>query len=213
MKIENLKVGQIIKNYKELCNILEIKVSAGNSKKKQLNELERYCKYHKDKNKFIIDGIYDTPLPKINNNFKDFKNLHITIDQYNKKGVYKIIQDDKIYIGSTVVGFRKRFIGHKQGSGYPLPTRDMLYNGGIFKIIWIAPKGATEEKIRKTEEFYIKYYKNSKDWNCVNNNDGCNLLTKKSIKPIKYKNIKVNEKDYNRAIKILLDNNINIKNK
>lgn len=59
MKIENLSEGLIIKNYKELCSMLEIKVEAGNSKKAQLKELERFIKYHKEGNKFIIDEIYN----------------------------------------------------------------------------------------------------------------------------------------------------------
>ena len=58
MNIENLEAGQTIKNYKELCSMLEIKVEAGNSKKAQLKELERFLKYHKEGNKFIIDEIY-----------------------------------------------------------------------------------------------------------------------------------------------------------
>ena len=94
MKIENLKVGQIIKNYKELCNILEMKVSAGNSKKKQLNELERYCKYHKDKNKFIIDGIYDTPLPKMNNNSKYINEIQIILTYY----LFEHKEDSKVIL-------------------------------------------------------------------------------------------------------------------
>ena len=65
MKIESLKVGQVIKNYKELCNLLEIKVEAGNSKKAQLKELERFIKYHKEGNKFVVDEIYEVPLEKV----------------------------------------------------------------------------------------------------------------------------------------------------
>ena len=33
MKIENLQENMVIKNYKELCSLLEIKSLAGNSKK------------------------------------------------------------------------------------------------------------------------------------------------------------------------------------
>ena len=55
MNVENLCEGLIIKNYKELCVLLGIKVTGGDSKKSQLKDLERYCKYHKEGNKFIID--------------------------------------------------------------------------------------------------------------------------------------------------------------
>lgn len=67
MKIGNLEVGMILKSYKQLCEVLEESVTAGNSKKSQIKEWERYFKYHKDGNKFIIDEIYTTPLPKVDN--------------------------------------------------------------------------------------------------------------------------------------------------
>ena len=67
MKIENLKVGMTIKNYKLLCEVLEEKVSSGNTKKSQFKEWERYFKYHKSGNKFIIDEIYAEPKNKIDN--------------------------------------------------------------------------------------------------------------------------------------------------
>lgn len=65
MNIKNLTEGMEIKNYKELCNILEIKVSDGNSKKKQLKDLERYCKFRKEGRKFIIEQIYEEEKAKI----------------------------------------------------------------------------------------------------------------------------------------------------
>lgn len=65
MNINNLIPGQTIKNYKELCSILNIKVAAGNTRTKQLKELEQYCSFYKDGNKFIIDEIYKIPLEKI----------------------------------------------------------------------------------------------------------------------------------------------------
>lgn len=57
MNISNLKIGMIIKNYKELCKVLEIEVTDGNSKKAQLKELEEVVTYHKEGNKFVIDDI------------------------------------------------------------------------------------------------------------------------------------------------------------
>lgn len=58
MKIKNLQENMVIKNYKELCSLLEIKSSAGNSKKAQLKKLETYINYEKQGNKFIIKEIY-----------------------------------------------------------------------------------------------------------------------------------------------------------
>lgn len=65
MKVSNLVVGQILKNYKELCGVLEIEPKSGNTKLSQLKELERHCKYHKEGNKFIIDEIFSEAKEKM----------------------------------------------------------------------------------------------------------------------------------------------------
>lgn len=65
MNIENLKEGQVIKNYKELCEILNWKTTGGTYKKARLKELERYCSYHKEGNKIIIDEIYKDVKEKV----------------------------------------------------------------------------------------------------------------------------------------------------
>ena len=68
MKIDNLYEGQVIKNYKELCGLLEEKVAnGGRNKNLQLKEFERYFSYHKEGNKFIIDEIYKEPKQKVEN--------------------------------------------------------------------------------------------------------------------------------------------------
>ncbi|MGL5711431.1 MAG: hypothetical protein ACRCX2_00300 [Paraclostridium sp.] len=54
-KLEKIDTGQIIKNYKELCNILEIKQKTGKSKIIQLDKLKEMVEYHKEGNKFVID--------------------------------------------------------------------------------------------------------------------------------------------------------------
>lgn len=64
MNINQLKINMVVKNYKELCILLDEKSKGGDSKKSQLKEWDRYFKYHKDGNKFIIDEIYDVPKEK-----------------------------------------------------------------------------------------------------------------------------------------------------
>lgn len=59
MNINNLQENMIIKNYKELCNLLEIKPTGGDSKKAQLKELGTHINYEKQGYKFIIKEIYD----------------------------------------------------------------------------------------------------------------------------------------------------------
>lgn len=69
MKIENLKQGMILKNYKELCSVLEVlpKKTGSNSYKSQLKEFERYFEYHKEGHKIIIDKICKEVKSKMDN--------------------------------------------------------------------------------------------------------------------------------------------------
>lgn len=59
-----LAIGMIIKNYKELCMILNEEIKTGKAKQLQLKNWKRYFDWEKDGQKFIIVDIYDTPLPK-----------------------------------------------------------------------------------------------------------------------------------------------------
>lgn len=64
MNLENITEGLIIKNYKELCGLLNEPVKTGKSKQLQLKDWERYFEYMKDGQKFIIKSIFDVPLDK-----------------------------------------------------------------------------------------------------------------------------------------------------
>lgn len=105
MKISNLHTGMILKNYKELCQVLEIEATkkANNSRLAQFKELERYCKYHKDGHKIIIDEIYSKELEKVDKR-RDGNNNHqakcIRYLLLNLLSQYKISNDE-------VIGFSK----------------------------------------------------------------------------------------------------------
>lgn len=64
MNTENIEVGMVVKNYKELCTLLGEKVTEGNSRKSQIDEWERYFDYTRQGHKYIINEIYPMPLPK-----------------------------------------------------------------------------------------------------------------------------------------------------
>jgi hypothetical protein len=64
MNTENLKKGQKIKNYKEMCKILNEKEKSGNSKQAQIKEWERYFSYKKQGYTFIVTDIYKQEKPK-----------------------------------------------------------------------------------------------------------------------------------------------------
>ena len=109
MKIENLKNGQIVKNYKELCLILDIEPKTGKSKQLQIQELERYCKYHKEGNKFVIDEIFQEvqnkmDKRKLGNNNNQAKCLRYLL--CNLLSAYKIEQNE-------VIGFSKGLLLRK----------------------------------------------------------------------------------------------------
>ena len=53
----------VVKNYKVMCELLNEEITAGDSKKAQINRWKRYFDFHKEGQKFIIDEIYDEPFP------------------------------------------------------------------------------------------------------------------------------------------------------
>ena len=67
MKIDNLKVGQVVKNYKSLCELLDIEAKGGASKIAQLKEFNRYFEFEKQGHKYIITKIYENPKERIDN--------------------------------------------------------------------------------------------------------------------------------------------------
>ena len=62
MNTKNLHIGDVIKNYKLLCEIVEEECKAGQSKVCQLNNFERYFTWERKGQKYIITNIYDEPL-------------------------------------------------------------------------------------------------------------------------------------------------------
>lgn len=87
-----LQVGQVIKNYKELCALLGEEVKTGKSKQLQIDNMKRFFEWEKAGQKFIITDIYDTPLSKVDgrssgNNSKYVKCIELLLLRYllNKK--------------------------------------------------------------------------------------------------------------------------------
>lgn len=59
-----LAVDQEIKNYKELCKILDLPEVGGKQKQLQLNNLSRFCLLDKKGVKYIVKEIYENPMEK-----------------------------------------------------------------------------------------------------------------------------------------------------
>lgn len=81
-----LKLGMVVKNYREMCRILDEQICEGNSKKAQLKEWARYFLWEKKGQKFIILDIYDEPLPKEDG--RQDKNIYV---QYIQVILMKIL--------------------------------------------------------------------------------------------------------------------------
>lgn len=106
MEIKNFKIGQVIKNYKELCTLLNEKVKGGDSKKSQLKELERYISYHKDGNKFVIDEIFQDPKEKQDNRINNKGKSAEYIDDLELRLLGEFLtkgKDNNLTIGKSVL--------------------------------------------------------------------------------------------------------------
>lgn len=91
MDVTNITTGMVIKNYPSFCKLVKEQECAGNSKIAQLKEWQRYLNFHKEGNKFVIDDIYEYPLPR-----KD-----------NRGGNYSVYSDYiKILVKSLLYHFR-----------------------------------------------------------------------------------------------------------
>lgn len=65
LNIHNIEIGATIKNYKEMCNLLDEPVKTGCSKQAQMKNWERFFKFRKEgKTGFVIEEVYDTEIPK-----------------------------------------------------------------------------------------------------------------------------------------------------
>ena len=216
MNINKLKVEQVIKNYKELCALLGIEPCAGNSKKSQLKELERYINYHKEGNKFIVDEIYTNvkekeDLRKYNGGdrtsfcgeYKHYTEFDVQKELYKGKGIYIITNGLDVYIGSTISGFRNRFQQHYRGESKCMKhTYNLLHNGGTFSILHDMSDVKDVELIRMIESEAIKMYLLDPRYNVINKYESSISFNNKYKK--KLKNIKISEDKYYEAIQLLV---------
>jgi hypothetical protein len=65
MNLKKLQNNYTYDNYKKICQILEEPIKTGKSKQLQLKDWHRYFNYKKDRNKFVITEIFDTPKQKV----------------------------------------------------------------------------------------------------------------------------------------------------
>ena len=105
---------------------------------------------------------------RITPNYLIIKNFNVDYNKRNNKGIYYIIKDNDIYIGSTV-NFRKRFIQHWNGESKEMKhTYNLLHSGGTFNILYDMTNIEDVELIRMVENEYIQYFKEYTDFNIIN---------------------------------------------
>jgi len=223
MGLKNIKIGMTIKNYKILCELMDEEVKTGSGKISQVKNWERYFSFHKEGIKFIIDDIFDTTKDKIDkrksrsglsigsrsNNKKDCPNFKINDLNWNSIGVYTITLGNQIYIGSTIAGFRTKFIRHISKENQTPYTTEMLENGATFQILWEA-ETKDEDYIRYKENQYIKQFRKDKEWDVVNINEAWNKfdgsIKVKVLSENQY--IKISRNNYEEAIIMLKESNL-----
>ena len=207
--------------YGELTKgILNEEPKKGGSKTKQMKQIESLYKVEQNGKKYMLVEKYDIPKEIKDNRGKTKKDYpQYTIeDKYDKStGVYKIVLDNQIYIGSTKVGFRERFIAHMSKFN-TLPTKEMLDNGATFEILQICDS-MTENEIRYIEDNWIEEYRNNPNWIVVNERKKVGIkgegFTKdkrqrKNSKP-KYRKVRINKDDFDKTIELLKSNGIDFK--
>lgn len=216
MNISKIHIGDVIKNYYELCNALEVPIKGGCSKKCQLNDFKRYFDWEKEGQKFIITKIYESPLEKVINRGNNLGHYRIDNGTYcvdkslnMKFGVYKIQLGNDVYIGSTINNFRQRYTQHYQNRDNLMPhTQEMIQNGGKYEILWVAPQETTEDDVRIKEQYFIDTYKSNPQYNVINGKDVD--IPKFRKKKIKKKKITIKANDYEFARQLLKQNGIEI---
>ena len=150
MRVENLHEGQIIKNYKELCKVLEIEEKPGKSRQLQHKHFNQYFEYKKEGHKYIINKIYENVENKIKRGGNNLKYTHILSpkelsNQFDGFYVYRhILNDEVVYVGK---GCRRRVVD----GGRPYDIRTVQKE--------IVKRFDDEFEALRFEEGMIKYYK------------------------------------------------------
>ena len=134
---------------------------------------------------------------------RNYENFNIEIDKWNNIGIYYILKDNDIYIGSTIDGYRARFRKHycDSNEGHMEHTYELLHSGATFNILYDMTGIEDVELIRIVETEYINYFTNYTNFNIINKQE-----TSWSPKKLKYKTIKIQDEKYKKALQLLMDN-------
>jgi len=110
-----LEVGQVIKNLRELCELLGVEYQTGINKAPYVRELSRYGEYYKKGNRFIIDKVYKTPKPSTTR-----KEVKGHINDQDLDDLYRYVKDEILQYKDKKMpnDMMGRLIGLKEGKFY-----------------------------------------------------------------------------------------------
>jgi hypothetical protein len=157
MNLQNLHEGQIIKNYRELFELIKEdekeKIAGGKSKIIKLQELERYVKFKRGKGQsYIIEQIYKQEISKQEDGRK-LGNKSIYVDDISVQLLNYLVEDDteKVMVNNDERVFltaRKIFQITGMINEKYIPNKQT-----IEKYIWESPISL---KIEDVDEFYAR---------------------------------------------------------
>lgn len=192
MNVSILELNKKYKNYRELCEVLDEPIKGGKSKQLQLQDWERYFKYTKEGNGFIITEIYPETKKKVSNrgksegsrnNYEGIYNKYVPAlienflynqqNLHNKKIIYitnsclsqeiKIINFNYRICNNNRLIFDK-YLSATKGNINSLATGDIFFNINrkLKPIIFRGLKKLQEQNKIKYKMTYIVYYKDGK---------------------------------------------------
>lgn len=104
MKIENLKAGMVLKNYKELCRVLEIKPKTGRGRQNQIKWIEEHVDFDRSGHSYIITMLKKKCVEPQQDNRGGANNIIEYIDVLEKLILDLMLQegnDEKILLSKT----------------------------------------------------------------------------------------------------------------
>lgn len=193
-------------SYKEVCaEMNDVLKTGGKNRKLQLEKWQQDYDIEKVGMKYIIkrkyrkEEIIESKINKLSNQLKFFDYYEGKYEDRNRPVVYKIILDDKIYIGQTS-NLYKRIRTHHNTKGSQ--GGKLLRNGGKMYVVKFT-ETMKKTEINKLEVSLIKQYQSDENWFCVNK---CgNPSYSYSFKTKKIYNIKI-KSDYVEEIKEYMKN-------
>ena len=178
----------VIKNYKELCRYLEWNTTTGNAKKSQFKDLERYCKYHKEGQKMVVDEVFETPLPS---NSQSGRPTSIISDSIQLSILYALskqtdgileISKSKLLTAVGLINEQFNFVAYNRGlySEYRHITEDIIHE--FFDKAYSNINGYLDRALKILDNKALIKYRKDKVWIALAENGVHRSATKEEVK-------------------------------